>query len=76
MAAAALLVLGRHLKKISLADYKNKDRSKATPVPPKPEAIATVGKEDVAALNKHTGQVANIKEPSKLEIVEVHGQKR
>jgi hypothetical protein len=64
------------MKKISLADYKNKDRSKATPVPPKTEAIATAVKEDVAALNKHTGQVANLNESSKLETVEVHGQKR
>ena len=60
-------------KKISLADYKNKDRIKATPVAPKPEAAV---KEDIRASEKHTAQVATVKEPSKLEKGEQHGQKR
>ena len=56
------------------APRKNKDRSKATPVAPKPEAAAV--KEDIRASEKHAGQVATVKEPSKLEKGERHGQKR
>ena len=61
-------------KKISLADYKNKDRNKITPVAPKPEATAV--KEDIRASEKHTGQVATVKRPSKPEKGEQYGQKR
>ena len=61
-------------KKITLADYKNKDRNKALPTAPKPEM--TEAKGAARANEKHVGQVAIVKEPSKPEKGEQQGQKR
>jgi len=61
-------------KKITLADYKNKDRSKATVV--EARALAGEPKEITKAVEKRVEQTATVAEPTKPQASEHHGDKR
>ena len=61
-------------KKITLAEYQNKDRSKAATPTPKPSAPEH--KEPPDSANQDTTDIALVKESDKPQGAEYHGQKR